>query len=120
MDLLPNSNSTDSVSCGLGSNVAAQSLPSSPSIRKNLYTPPSLQTTVGEAGEPPFPRVSIIDNEVAVDIPQEGVALVLDSTCLPFILKKGVKEIFLKLARICSSVICCRVTPSQKVGWQIV
>lgn len=88
----------------------------SSSIRKKPYI-----CTV-EAGQreavphQPFPSISIVDNEVAVDIPQESVALVLDSACLPFALEEGNKEIFIKLARICSSVICCRVTPSQKVS----
>eukprot|EP00108_Taenia_solium_P007625 TsM_001104100 transcript=TsM_001104100 gene=TsM_001104100 len=102
--LLPSSNMTDSTS----------SHRDSPSIR----TESCLCEVEAEAEEDlqhqPFPSISIFDNEVAVDIPQESVALVLDSTCLPFVLEEKNKEIFIKLARICSSVICCRVTPCQK------
>ncbi|CDS41466.1 phospholipid transporting ATPase VA [Echinococcus multilocularis] len=104
VDLLPDSNMADPTSNHLAS----------PSIQKRS------RLSAAEDGldvlHRSFPSVSIFDNEVAVDMPQEGVALVLDSVCLPFVLEEKTKEIFIKLARICSSVICCRVTPSQKAS----
>ncbi|VDD79951.1 unnamed protein product [Mesocestoides corti] len=129
VELLPGANFPESVSSYCPSNVP----PSSPS------TPPSLRMDFhGEAAEEPdqkfpqatascnsptilrvdshFSAVSVLNNEVPVDIPQGSVALVLDSACLVHVLDDGVKEIFIKLARVCSSVICCRVTPSQKAS----
>lgn len=60
-------------------------------------------------------RISVIDNEVPVEIPQEGVALILDSTSLKFAMDPSNKGLFIELVTCCTSVICCRVTPSQKV-----
>ncbi|VDK48573.1 unnamed protein product [Taenia asiatica] len=106
VNLLPSSNMTDSTS----------SHRDSPPIRKESCLCEVEAEAEEDLQHQPFPSISILDNEVAVDIPQESVALVLDSTCLPFVLEEKNKEIFIKLARICSSVICCRVTPSQKVS----
>ncbi|CAL8076273.1 unnamed protein product [Calicophoron daubneyi] len=44
------------------------------------------------------------------------LALVIDGETLEFALDDENKENFLRLARFCSSVICCRSTPSQKAA----
>ena len=52
--------------------------------------------------------------------PQQGVdaefALVVAGTTLRFALEEHLKLPFLDLALQCGAVICCRVTPLQKVG----
>ncbi|KAL5104389.1 putative phospholipid-transporting ATPase VA [Taenia crassiceps] len=105
VDLLPGSSMTDSTS----------NYQDSSSVRRK-YLFKAESESEEDSQHQPFPSISIFDNEVAVNIPQEGIALVLDSTCLPFVLEEKNKGIFIKLARICSSVICCRVTPSQKAS----
>lgn len=42
-------------------------------------------------------------------------ALVIDGRTLAYILDQPLDEIFLNLARRCTSVLCCRATPLQKV-----
>lgn len=118
LELMPRQGTTESTSSYIdSSSVSRNTEVPSPSIRKKFSLNDSL--VIPEGNDLPdvhhFPVVSILDNEVPVDIPQEGAALILDSTCLPFVLEDEVKEVFIKLARMCSSVICCRVTPSQKV-----
>lgn len=46
------------------------------------------------------------------------IALVIDGRTLGFALKYSKKE-FLDLAKQCNSVVCCRVTPYQKVGYNL-
>uniref|UniRef100_A0A158QD87 Phospholipid-transporting ATPase n=1 Tax=Hymenolepis diminuta TaxID=6216 RepID=A0A158QD87_HYMDI len=118
LELMPRQGTTESTSsCLDSSSVSRNTEVPSPSIRKKFSLNDSL--VIPEGNDLPdvhFSAVSILDNEVPVDIPQESAALILDSTCLPFVLEDEVKEIFIKLARMCSSVICCRVTPSQKAS----
>ena len=47
-------------------------------------------------------------------------ALVIDGQTLAFALDERLKVLFLEVARQCRSVICCRVTPLQKVRMSIV
>lgn len=42
-------------------------------------------------------------------------ALVIDGRTLAYVLDKPLDELFLKLAQHCTSVLCCRATPLQKV-----
>ena len=47
-------------------------------------------------------------------------ALIIDGQTLMFALDKSLKVLFLEVAKQCHSVICCRVTPLQKVKISIV
>ncbi|KAM7537180.1 hypothetical protein Aperf_G00000078666 [Anoplocephala perfoliata] len=118
IELMPRQDTTESTLSYADSSIASRGLEHPPSIQKTFSHNNGTVLAEGDSlpNVQPFPAVSIIDNEVPVDIPQEGAALVLDSTCLPFVLDDEVKEVFIKLAQICSSVICCRVTPSQKAA----
>lgn len=42
-------------------------------------------------------------------------ALVVDGRTLAYVLDKPLDELFLNLAQHCTSVLCCRATPLQKV-----
>ncbi|GAA49565.1 phospholipid-translocating ATPase, partial [Clonorchis sinensis] len=44
------------------------------------------------------------------------LALVIDGETLQFALEEDMKGTFLRLARLCTSVLCCRSTPSQKAS----
>ena len=44
----------------------------------------------------------------------DPIVLVIDGKSLNFALEDDIKEIFLELAILCKSVICCRVSPLQK------
>ncbi|KER32855.1 hypothetical protein T265_01144 [Opisthorchis viverrini] len=44
------------------------------------------------------------------------LALVIDGETLQFALEEDMKGSFLRLARLCTSVLCCRSTPSQKAS----
>lgn len=46
----------------------------------------------------------------------ENFALIIDGRTLDFALEKDVQLTFLELAQKCKSVICCRVSPLQKVN----
>ncbi|OLY82270.1 putative phospholipid-transporting ATPase DRS2 [Smittium mucronatum] len=48
----------------------------------------------------------------AVDL--NSLALIIDGRSLDFALEKDIEDIFLELAVLCKSVICCRVSPLQK------
>ncbi|PVU87015.1 hypothetical protein BB560_006568 [Smittium megazygosporum] len=43
-----------------------------------------------------------------------SLALIIDGRSLDFALEKDVEDVFLQLACLCKSVICCRVSPLQK------
>ncbi|KAF7233288.1 hypothetical protein EG68_04734 [Paragonimus skrjabini miyazakii] len=45
-----------------------------------------------------------------------NLALVIDGETLQFALEEDMKASFLRLARLCTSVLCCRSTPSQKAA----
>eukprot|EP00794_Sanderia_malayensis_P010085 gene10085-11115_t len=61
-------------------------------------------------------RVHFSVNEMNVDTDQEksGFGLVITGSSLAFALEEDMEEKFLKLAKSCKAVICCRVTPLQK------
>ncbi|EPZ33774.1 P-type ATPase, cytoplasmic N domain-containing protein [Rozella allomycis CSF55] len=44
----------------------------------------------------------------------ESFALIIDGKSLSFALEKDLEEMFFNLAKLCKSVICCRVSPIQK------
>ena len=47
--------------------------------------------------------------------PLMDYALVIDGATLEFALNDSVKKLFLQLGISCKTVICCRVSPGQKV-----
>ncbi|TGZ55144.1 hypothetical protein CRM22_010471 [Opisthorchis felineus] len=49
-------------------------------------------------------------------IESSKLALVIDGETLQFALEEDMKGSFLRLARLCTSVLCCRSTPSQKAS----
>mmetsp|Transcript_46922 Transcript_46922/g.111735 ORF Transcript_46922/g.111735 Transcript_46922/m.111735 type:complete len:1320 (+) Transcript_46922:277-4236(+) len=58
-------------------------------------------------------RVVVCQQEVAKNRPG-GYALVIDGPCLRAAMQPEVKMDFLRMGIKCKSVVCCRVTPSQK------
>uniref|UniRef100_A0A0X3PIY4 Phospholipid-transporting ATPase n=1 Tax=Schistocephalus solidus TaxID=70667 RepID=A0A0X3PIY4_SCHSO len=60
-----------------------------------------------------FSVVSLLNNEVPVNIPQ-NLGMVVDGHTLNFLLEPNVWPLFMSLAQLCSSVVCCRVSPHQK------
>jgi magnesium-transporting ATPase (P-type) len=59
-------------------------------------------------------RLDDIDRVTANDDRAGGNALVIDGPCLRACMQEAVKIKFLHVGVRCKSVICCRVTPSQK------
>ena len=43
-----------------------------------------------------------------------SAALVVDGNCLKTVLTSNLKKDFIRLCLLCKTVLCCRVTPSQK------
>nr|VZI45190.1 unnamed protein product [Spirometra erinaceieuropaei] len=62
-----------------------------------------------------FSVVSLLNNEVPVNIPQ-NLSMVVDGHTLNFLLEPEVWPLFMSLAQLCSSVVCCRVSPHQKAA----
>lgn len=48
------------------------------------------------------------------ELKQGGCAVVIDGETLSFALDEGLKPMFLDLTTRCDTVVCCRVSPSQK------
>jgi phospholipid-translocating ATPase len=48
--------------------------------------------------------------------PGPGYAIVIDGDALKFVLEEGLRQKFLLLCKQCKSVLCCRVSPSQKAS----
>lgn len=59
-------------------------------------------------------EMSNILKENGVQFSSDQMALVIDGKSLQFALYKQQEDLFLSLASLCSSVICCRVSPLQK------
>ena len=58
-------------------------------------------------------------NECAAHLTeQRSKALVVDGQTLVFALKQTCSKLFLTLAKECSTVLCCRATPLQKVWYR--
>ncbi|VDN09235.1 unnamed protein product [Dibothriocephalus latus] len=65
--------------------------------------------------DPNFSVVALLNNEVLVNIPQD-LSMVVDGSTLTFLLEPEVWPLFMRLAQLCSSVVCCRVSPHQKAS----
>ncbi|GLJ17222.1 hypothetical protein SUGI_0298350 [Cryptomeria japonica] len=60
-------------------------------------------------------RLKELENKVTSSRENNDVyALIIDGKSLTYALHKDLKHIFLKIATLCASVICCRVSPKQK------
>lgn len=45
------------------------------------------------------------------------MAFIIDGHTLRYALQKELKQLFLKIGKQCQAVICCRVSPLQKVSF---
>lgn len=57
-----------------------------------------------------------LGREAGTPPPKLNLALVIDGKTLSFALEKKLEKYFLALCERCSSVVCCRATPIQKVS----
>eukprot|EP00002_Diphylleia_rotans_P038240 TRINITY_DN867_c0_g1_i12.p1 TRINITY_DN867_c0_g1~~TRINITY_DN867_c0_g1_i12.p1 ORF type:complete len:1187 (+),score=232.09 TRINITY_DN867_c0_g1_i12:63-3623(+) len=72
----------------------------------NHSTPESTKQSIEEQ----MKELNLSSGNVVVD----NLALIIDGETLRFALDEKIKFLFLDLAKVCCSVICCRVTPRQK------
>ncbi|KAJ1968558.1 aminophospholipid translocase, partial [Dispira parvispora] len=59
-------------------------------------------------------KLQAIKEGKGTNIDYESLALIIDGKTLEFALQPDIEAVFLELATLCKSVVCCRVSPLQK------
>ena len=79
-----------------------------------LWKRPSAQTSTQHLASSTDAIEMFGMNDTRIEFESNQFALVIDGKSLSFALTPGLDLLFLELSTLCSSVICCRVSPLQK------